>query len=199
MRGSECLCRGLAIAACSVALTACQVEQERAAQMPDVDVSAEAGRWPRYDIAWADVDVGTEQRTVTVPVVSVTQETREITVPYIDINPPGSTNREERTIALEVDVPHAGYGLEIVEVRAAQDDLWVIGRLTASDGAAAQVRSRVMDQVVVRAPEDLDVREVIVGQPPEGGYSRGHRFVDSMQALDQLIPAGARVVYRRAR
>jgi hypothetical protein len=144
------------------------------------------------------VDVGTEERSVTVPVVWVTQETREISVPYIDINPPGSSDREERTIALEVDVPHAGYSLEITEVRAAQDDLWVIGRLTATDKPAAQVKTRVMDQVVVRAPEDLDVREVIVGERPDGAYNQQHRFVDSTQALHQMIPSGARVVYRRA-
>jgi hypothetical protein len=198
MRKQDWLSRGLAIALCSMALTACQVEQEREGQMPDVEVDADPGRWPSYDVAWADVDVGTDRRTVTVPVVSVTRETREITVPYIDINPPGSGDREEQTIVLEVEVPHAGYNLEITEVRAAQDDLWVVGRLTATDTPAAQVATRVMDQVVVRAPEDLDVREVIVGDRPDGSYNQQHRFVDSTQALDQMIPSGARVVYRRA-
>lgn len=138
-------------------LTGCQVEQQQPGQAPDVDVDVDAGRWPQYDVAWADVNVGTEERTVTVPVVSVRQETREVSVPFIDINPPGSRDREEQTVSMELEVPHAGYQLEIGEVRAAGDDLWVIGRLTAT-GDAAAAKTRVMDQVVIRAPEDLDAQ-----------------------------------------
>lgn len=193
------MCTGprIAIAACAMLLAGCEVQQQRSGELPDVNVEAEPGRWPKYDVNWADVDVGTERRTVTVPVVSVTEETREVSVPFIDINPPGAGEREERTITMEVEVPHAGYRLEIMEVRAAQDDLWVIGRLTASNEPGAQVKTRVMDQVVVRAPEDLDVRKVIVGERPEGGYNQQYRFVDSMESLQQMIPAGARVVYNR--
>lgn len=192
------LLRAVVLVALGTALTACQVDQQQPGQLPDVDVDVEgdAGRWPEYDVAWADVDVGTEQRTITVPVVSVSQETREVSVPFIDINPPGSRDREEQTISIELEVPHAGYQLEISEVRAARDDLWVIGRLTSSnDGPTA--KTRVMDQVVVRAPEDLDVRKVIVGTRPAGTYNQQYRFVESMSALDQMIPSEARAVYRR--
>ena len=190
--------RGVVVVALGTALTACQVEQEQPGRLPDVDVDvdADAGRWPEYDVAWADVDVGMEQRTVTVPVVSVSQETREVSVPFIDINPPGSREREEQTISMELEVPHAGYQLEIAEVRAARDDLWVIGRLTSS-GEGPTAKTRVMDQVVVRAPEDLDVRKVIVGSRPAGTYNQQYRFVESMSALNQMIPSGARAVYRR--
>lgn len=174
----------------------CSVEQTREAEAPEVSV--DAGRLPQYDVNWADVDVGTTQRTVTVPVVRVEQETREVTVPHIDINLPGGGAREERTISVEVEVPHAGYVVSIDEVRAANDDLWVIARLAEESRApAAQAVTRVSDQVVVNAPADLDIREVVLGERPAGTYNMQYRFVDSTATLDQLIPEGARVIYRR--
>jgi hypothetical protein len=40
--------------------------------MPDVDVSAEGGKVPEYDVDAADVDVKSEKREITVPDVDVT-------------------------------------------------------------------------------------------------------------------------------
>jgi hypothetical protein len=155
------------------------------------------GRWPDYNVNWADVDVGTEQRTITVPVVSVQQKPKEVTVPFIRITPPGGGQAEERTVSVGVDVPTAGYALQIAEVRASRDDLWVIAELRQTDGPAAQALTRVEDQVVVQAPEDLDIRKVIVGQRPSGVSNHEFRFLDSMSAVDQQLPNGARVIYRR--
>jgi len=174
----------------------CTAEQTQEAKAPDVDMDVDPGQWPQYDVNWADVDVGTSERTVTVPVVRVEQEQREVSVPFIDINPPNARDREERTITIEVDVPHAGYALQIAEVRAAGDDLWVIARLN-EEGAApgTQAVTRVSDQIVVNVPEDLDVHKVVVGSRPDGVYNQQFRFVDSMGALN--IPSQARVLYSR--
>lgn len=51
---------------------ACRVQQTEEGEMPDVDVSAEGGKVPEYDVDAADVEVKTEERTVTVPDVDVT-------------------------------------------------------------------------------------------------------------------------------
>lgn len=176
----------------------CNVERTREGRAPDVDVDVDPGRLPRYDVKWADVDVGTREQTITVPVVRVVEETRQITVPYIDVNPPGARDRAERTVTIEVDVPHAGYAVEIAEIRAAHDDLWVVARLTEGDKPAAQVVTRVSDQVIVNVPEDVDVRKVIVGERPSGVFNQQYRFVDSMASLDNMAPKGARVIYRRS-
>ena len=176
----------------------CSTEQTQPAEAPDVDVDVNPGQWPQYKVNWADVDVGTREKTVTVPVVRVEQETREVSVPYIDINPAGARDREERTIQVELDVPHSGYNLQISEIRAAGDDLWVIARLDeGGQQPAAQAVTRVSDQVVVNAPADLDVRKVIVGNRPAGSYNEQHRFVGSMDVLNQAIPQGSRVIYQR--
>ena len=176
----------------------CTAEKTEPGEAPDVDVNVDPGRWPEYNVKWADVDVGTRERTITVPVVQVTQETRQVQVPYIDINPPGARDREERTIQVEVDAPHAGYDLEITEVRASGDDLWVVAQLKEGTAPAARAVTRTSDQVVVNAPANLDVRKVIVGSRPPGGYNEQHRFVDSVEVLNQALPQGTRVIYQRS-
>lgn len=175
----------------------CQVEREQPAEAPDIDVDVDPGQWPDYDVNWADVDVGTQERTVEVPVVRVVEEKRQVSVPYIDINPPNARDREERMISMELEVPHAGYQLQIMDVRAANDDLWVIGRLMETETPQARGAARVSDHVVVNAPADLDVRRVIVGERPDGMFNQQYRFVESEAALAQQLPAGARSLYQR--
>jgi hypothetical protein len=55
-----------------VVATGCRVQQTEEGEMPDVDVQAEGGKLPEYDVDAADVDVKTEERTVKVPDVDVT-------------------------------------------------------------------------------------------------------------------------------
>ena len=52
-------------------VSACEVEKTQEGEMPDVDVSAEAGEMAEYDVDTADVDVETVEKTVDVPVVDV--------------------------------------------------------------------------------------------------------------------------------
>lgn len=143
------------------------------------------------------IDVSTSERTITIPVLTVAKETRQVTVPFIDINPPAARGRAERVISIEVNVPHAGYELQITEIRASGDDLWVIGRVREIRPPAAHVMTRLSDRVAINAPEDLDIRRIVVGERPEGINNNHLRFVESMDRLEQIIPAGARLLYRR--
>lgn len=72
----------------SLATGACRVKQTEEGKLPDVDVSAEGGKVPEYDVDAADVDVkaGTETREVEVPTVDV------------DVKPPadGDQDADER-------------------------------------------------------------------------------------------------------
>ena len=194
--------RSISLAAAAVLVVSgalgCSVEKTAPGEAPEVDVNVDSGRWPEYKVNWADVDVGSRERTITVPVVQVTQETRQVQVPYIDINPPGARDREERTIHVEVDAPHAGYRLQITQVRASGGNLWVVAQLTEGNATAGQGVTRLSDQVVVNAPANLDVRKVIVGARPPGGHNEQHRFVDSMDALNRAVPQGSRVIYQRS-
>ena len=52
---------------------ACDVDQTREAEAPDVDVEVEGGQAPEFDVETADVEVGTEEDTLIVeqPTVDV--------------------------------------------------------------------------------------------------------------------------------
>ena len=53
------------------ALAACDVEQTQEGELPDVEVTAEGGQLPAYDVETAEVDVKTETVPVEVPKVDI--------------------------------------------------------------------------------------------------------------------------------
>jgi len=175
-------------------LASCRVEQERAAELPDVDVNVEPGQLPVYDIQGPDVNVGVTERTVTVPKVIVVQEEQTVQVPYIDVNVPGA-QREERTITAEVEVPSGGYNLSIQNVYAVNNELWVISRLEETNPNAPQVTTRVADRIVINAP-NIPVRHYIMGERPSGVFNEQYEFVGNRQQILPQLEAG-RQLYER--
>lgn len=177
-----------------IPLASCRIEQERAAQLPDVDVSVEPGQLPSYDIQGPDVNVGVTERTVTVPRVMVVQEEQTVEVPYIDVNVPGA-ERQERTITAEVEVPSGGYDLTIQDVYAVNNELWVISRLERNAQSATQAITRVSDRIVINAP-NLPVRHYIIGQRPSGVFNEQYEFIGDRQQILAQLESG-RLLYER--
>jgi uncharacterized lipoprotein len=58
-------------AAGSLGLAACDVDQTKNAQLPDVDVNATGGQLPEFNVTPPEVSVGTENKTIEVPDVDV--------------------------------------------------------------------------------------------------------------------------------
>ena len=58
-------------AASGLGLAACDVDQTKNAQLPDVDVNATGGQLPEFNVEGPTVEVGSENRTITVPTVDV--------------------------------------------------------------------------------------------------------------------------------
>lgn len=54
----------------TLGMAGCEVEKTEEGSLPDVEV--EGGNMPEYDVDGPDVDVGTKEKTVTVPDVDVT-------------------------------------------------------------------------------------------------------------------------------
>jgi uncharacterized lipoprotein len=52
-------------------LAACDVDQTKNGQLPDVDVNATGGQLPEFNVTPPEVSVGTENKTVQVPDVDV--------------------------------------------------------------------------------------------------------------------------------
>lgn len=72
------------------AVVGCSVEQTEEGDMPEMDVEVEEGNMPEYDVDTADVDLDTEEKTVSVPDVDVDVDSQEetVTLPDLDIDMP---------------------------------------------------------------------------------------------------------------
>lgn len=102
-----------AVAAGAIFLSGCSVEQTREARVPDIDVSADSGQMPNYevtktqdgkmptvdvdakggqmpayDIDVAEVEVSSEEKTVEVPKPVVVVEDETVEVPEVDVDMP---------------------------------------------------------------------------------------------------------------
>ncbi|MGB3535614.1 MAG: hypothetical protein WBA13_19125 [Microcoleaceae cyanobacterium] len=174
-----------------VPLTACQIEKEESGSLPDIDVNVEPGSLPEYDIEGPDVNVGTTEKTITVPKLVVIQEEETIEVPYIDIDVPGA-QREERTITTEVEVPTSGYTLDITDIYAVNNQLWVISQLTETDPNAPQASMRVSDRVVLNAP-DSSIRHYVIGERPQGSFNEQYTFINDRQAIASQLESGRQI------
>ena len=59
------------IGASFLAFAACDVDQTKEGELPDVDVNASGGQLPEFNVEGPTVNVGTENKTVEVPTVDV--------------------------------------------------------------------------------------------------------------------------------
>lgn len=80
-------------------LSACNVEKTQEGELPDVDVSAQGGELPAYDVETADVDVNTTPTEVTVPDVDVNSKDVTVPVPDVDVNMPQENDAAEEAPA----------------------------------------------------------------------------------------------------
>lgn len=67
-------------------VSACDIDQTREGEMPEVEVRE--GQLPAYDVDTPEVDIGTEQRTIRTPDVDVDMEERQVEVPDVDVTMP---------------------------------------------------------------------------------------------------------------
>ncbi len=62
--------RVLGIAAI-LSVSACDVDQTKEGELPDINVNASGGQMPEYNVETPTVDVGTKEKTIEVPTVDV--------------------------------------------------------------------------------------------------------------------------------
>jgi hypothetical protein len=173
-----------------------EYEQTEEGELPDVDVNVKPGKLPKYDIDAPDVHVSLEKRTITVPKLIVVSEEEEVTIPHIDIDFPRE-EETEKSVAVEVEVPSSGYDIEIEEIYLIDNEYVVISRLERPSEPANGEISRVTDHAVITGP-DLDVRHIIIGHKPDRSYNNRYEFVDSRQAIADVLQSGQRI-YERER
>ncbi len=178
----------LIIALAGTFLTSCNVKKEEKGEMPDldVDVTADAGELPEYDVNWADVNVGTRTETVEVPKVVVVMEEEEVEVPYLDVDMPDGGEKMERTLMVEAEVTDTEHNLEIQEIWAADDNLYVIAKLEPMSQSIGDKRMRISDQVTLNAP-DLNVKYYIVGTRPDKVFNTQYDYLENTDELKSSL------------
>ncbi|TVZ53071.1 hypothetical protein [Dokdonia sp. Hel_I_53] len=182
------------------ALISCDIDKKGQVELPevDVDVDAEAGDLPSFDVDWADVNVGTRTKMVEVPKVVVVMEEEEIEVPYVDVDMPEDyedKEKMERTLRVEAEVDDVEHNLDIKEIRAYNNKLYVIAELEKMTQSIAGKTMRVQDQIELNAP-NMNVEYIIVGEKPNRLFNNQYRYLSSMNDLDDEI-ANAKVIYNR--
>ncbi len=63
--------KGIFLGAICLTFAACDVDQTKEGELPDVDVNASGGQLPEFNVEGPTVNVGTENKTVEVPTVDV--------------------------------------------------------------------------------------------------------------------------------
>lgn len=61
----------LLAAASGLGLAACDVDQTKNAQLPDVDLNVSGGQAPEFNVTGPEINVGMENKTIQVPDVDV--------------------------------------------------------------------------------------------------------------------------------
>jgi len=190
----------LASAALSAIIFSCNVEQKKETELPevDVDVSAEEGQLPTYDVDWADVNVGTTTKMVKVPKVVVVMEEEEVEVPYIDVDMPDSddNDKEERTLLVEAEVTDNEHTLDIREIWASNNNLYVVSELKSTDQQIGDKKMRVSDQITLNAP-DLNVKYYIVGERPDRVFNSQHSYFADMNAVKSKMDDDYKMIYSK--
>ena len=184
-----------------MAFASCDVEQTQEGELPsvdvDLDVDAEEGALPEFDVEWADVDVTTRTETVKVPKVVVVMEEVEVEVPVIDVDMPDASEKEEMAIAVEAEVRGTMKDLEIDEVYATENNLYVISSLTDNGTKMGKETARVSDRIVLNVPEDLNVKHYIVGERPEGTFNRQFKYIKTRNDISDRL-ANGKAIYKRS-
>tara|TARA_R110002051_G_C8709833_1_gene495434 strand:+ start:1066 stop:1647 length:582 start_codon:yes stop_codon:yes gene_type:complete len=187
----------LAVVIVSVlALQNCKMNKEESGSLPDVDVDVEAdsGELPEYDIAWSDIDITTTTKTIKVPKVVLVMEEEEVEVPVINFDMPGK-EKEERSLVVEAEVSGTEHELNIMEIRATKNRLYVISKLQDLTTSLGDKTMRIQDQVYVTAP-DLDVQHIIVGKKADRIFNNNFKYAADMTEVDVII-GDAKTIYSK--
>lgn len=183
----------------SIMISSCNVKKEEKGEMPevDVDVTADSGELPEYEVNWADVNVGTTTRMVEIPKVVIIMEEEEVEVPVIDLEMPEGDNSEmeERTLMVEAEVTDTEHEMEIQKIYASNQNLYVISELKDMEKSIGDKKMRVSDQLVLNAP-DMNIKYIVVGQKPNRMFNTKYTYMNAMSEVEEEMD-GYQVIYTK--
>jgi len=181
-------------------LVSCDVDQTKKTKLPEVevDIDTEAGQLPTFDVDWAEVNVGTTTKMVTVPKVVVVMEEVEVEVPYVDVEMPDDVDgeKEEQTLMVEAEVSDKEHAIEIKEIRAMNNNLIVISELEEMTTSLGDKKIRVSDQVTLNAP-DMNVKYYVIGERPDRVFNTKYKYYSDMNTLNEKLGNDYKVIYNK--
>ena len=181
-------------------LVSCDVDQTKKTKLPevDIDIDTEAGQLPAFDVDWAEVNVGTTTKMVTVPKVVVVMEEVEVEVPYVDVEMPDDVDgeKEEQTLMVEAEVSDKEHAIEIKEIRAMNNNLIVISELEEMTTSLGDKKIRVSDQVTLNAP-DMNVKYYVIGERPDRVFNTKYKYYSDMNTLNEKLGNDYKVIYTK--
>ena len=131
--------------------------------------------------------------------MSLLWKKEEIEVPYLDVDMPDDdddTEKEERNIVIEAEVTDNEHTLEIKEIWASNNNLYVVSELKSTDQTIGDKKMRVSDQLMLKA-RDLNVKHYIIGERPDRVFNTQHTYVKNMDALKSKIKGDYKVIYTK--
>jgi len=182
------------VALAMITTTSCNIDKKGQTELPEMDVEVEEGNLPEFDVDWADVDVSTATKTVEVPKVIVVMEEEQVEVPTIDIDMPNE-DKYEQDLIVDAEVDGVEHDIEIQQIRATNNRLYVIATLEELGTSLGDKKMRVQDQVSLNAP-DLDVKYIVVGKKPNRIYNNRNMYVATMDDLPANVK-DAKVIYTK--
>lgn len=184
----------------SAVLVSCDEDQTKKTRLPevDVDIDTESGQLPAFDVDWAEVNVGTTTKMVTVPKVVVVMEEAEVEVPYVDVEMPDDVDgeKEEQTLMVEAKVSNKEHAIEIKEIRAMNNNLIVISELEEMTTSLGDKKIRVSDQVTLNAP-DMNVKYYVIGERPDRVFNTKYKYYSDMNTLNEKLGNDYKVIYTK--
>ncbi len=168
----------------------CDVDKTQQGDMPEVDVDVEEGEMPEYDVDWMNVDVATTTKTVEVPKVTVVMEEEQVEVPVVNVSMPDGADNVERTIRVEAEVSDEMRKVDIKELYATENRIYVIAELEKTGEPLQDKTVRVSDQVVINAPDDLIVKHYIIGEKPDRVFNDDYTYITSRNEISSELQGG---------
>ncbi|SEL95223.1 hypothetical protein SAMN04487910_3695 [Aquimarina amphilecti] len=178
-------------------ISSCDIQQKKEAKLPEVevDIDTEAGQLPTFDVDWANVNVGTKTRTVSIPKVVVVMEEEEVEVPYIDVDMPNSGDKEELTLRVEAEVDGKEHTIDIKEIIATGNNLYVVSKLEEKEQSLGDKKLRISDQIILNAP-DLNVKHIILGEKPNRVFNDEYKYVKDINSFKSELK-NAKVIFTK--
>jgi zinc protease len=110
--------------------------------------------------------------------------------------PPKLTMTQNRTIALRIDTPDMGWGLEIDRILKTDEKLIVISTLSHSGEISAQAITTVAASATIPADIELPVEHYVLGKTWNWGDLGDYNFIESLDSIATTLD-DAELIYSK--